>query len=171
MEKTLRVLGGEESSGHSHSHSHSHSHPTENAEARVSGVSPSISHNGLRSRSSEINNGVESPRIEEANLTRSPSKLSAYLNLFGDFVHNMSASWILTPFNLTYIYLFVLFSQHRWPCVCVLSFFCGEFLEDKCVCLFTAWRLRFIPRRLSEPRRLWLVLRTKSRMRSLIIRS
>ena len=86
MEKTLRVLGGDEST----SHSHSHSHTVERSDAQASGASHTISQNGLRSRLPEKVNGVDPPKIEDRNPTTSPSKLSAYLNLFGDFVHNMS---------------------------------------------------------------------------------
>jgi zinc transporter 7 len=85
MEKTLRVLGGEDSpAGHSHSHSHSHSEPTI---SRASGVDPSTAQNGLRSRHDEKSEDENSEKLAHA--TEGPSKLSAYLNLFGDFVHNM----------------------------------------------------------------------------------
>jgi zinc transporter 7 len=85
MEKTLRVLGGEDSpAGHSHSHSHSHSEPTV---SHVSGIDPSIAQNGIRSRNSEKSEDGISEKL--AHTTEGPSKLSAYLNLFGDFVHNM----------------------------------------------------------------------------------
>lgn len=91
MEKTLRVLGGSEgsdSSTHSHSHSHSQSHTESPATALATGISASAHQNGVRSRGSS-----EKPElIEKEDATRSPdgpSKLSAYLNLFGDFVHNM----------------------------------------------------------------------------------
>ncbi|KAI0956104.1 hypothetical protein AcV7_006597 [Taiwanofungus camphoratus] len=60
MEKTLRVLGNEDGhAGHSHSHSH-----------------------GDKSAADEL---VQTSVIKVAHT----SKLSAYLNLFGDFVHNM----------------------------------------------------------------------------------
>lgn len=85
MEKTLRVLGGdEESSGHSHSHSHSHSAPVE---GQASGAKSSISANGLRARTSE--KSESETLVERENPVSGPSKMSAYLNLFGDFVHNM----------------------------------------------------------------------------------
>ena len=92
MEKTLRVLGGDEGE-HGHGHSHSHSHgPTEGSGSSNSVAKPDA--DGLRSRSSrtkEINgNGVvEGDDDKGKKQTSGPSKLSAYLNLFGDFVHNM----------------------------------------------------------------------------------
>jgi zinc transporter 7 len=100
MEKTLRVLGGEEeSSGHSHSHSHI---PPQ--VERVSGTSTTVSSNGLRSRITEEK--VSDSEVEmtpQAKPPNGPSKLSAYLNLFGDFVHNitdglaMAASFYSSP--------------------------------------------------------------------------
>jgi zinc transporter 7 len=85
MEKTLRVLGGDEDAA-SHSHSHSIA-PVPNT-AKASGVS-SASLEGIRSRKSEKTNGVTDGHEDERKPSTSPSKLSAYLNLFGDFVHNM----------------------------------------------------------------------------------
>lgn len=86
MEKTLRVLGGgDESSGNSHSHSHSRSHDA-NLTAETTAVRQSVSENGLRSRKGER---TKEPFPEPAKAASGPSKLSAYLNLFGDFVHNM----------------------------------------------------------------------------------
>lgn len=89
MEKTLRVLGGdEEDAGHSHTHSHSHVEPQV---TKASGASGSTTQNGLRSRNSDTSEVNNSPigQHEGSKLTNGPSKLSAYLNLFGDFVHNM----------------------------------------------------------------------------------
>ncbi|KAG6840580.1 hypothetical protein C0991_005720 [Blastosporella zonata] len=97
MEKTLRVLGGEEEgSGHSHSHSHG-VEPT----SKASGVDVTASQNGLRARKSE--KADEVPASEPSAASNGPSKLSAYLNLFGDFVHNitdglaMAASFYASP--------------------------------------------------------------------------
>lgn len=92
MEKTLRVLSGDEESGAGHSHSHSHSVIEPGATA--SGVDASKSQNGLRSRTSKSDSiEKDTPSIEHQTevpqSTNGPSKLSAYLNLFGDFVHNM----------------------------------------------------------------------------------
>ena len=57
MEKTLRVLGGEEEHGHSHSHSHSHSNGSvEHSNGHSNGHSTAVSApsaNGLKSRGTE----------------------------------------------------------------------------------------------------------------------
>ncbi|KAI0711976.1 ZIP-like iron-zinc transporter [Cerioporus squamosus] len=104
MEKTLRVLGGEDEPGHSHSHSHAHSNGSaEHANGHSTAVSaPSV--DGLKSR------GTEKTEKHESNSNgvvqdgpKQTSKLSAYLNLFGDFVHNitdglaMAASFYSSP--------------------------------------------------------------------------
>jgi solute carrier family 39 (zinc transporter), member 7 len=102
MEKTLRVLSSDSDSpgGHSHSHSHTHSHDT----GHSTGVSES-SKDGLRARGSATSEKREaSPGKEQAaGANKGPSILSAYLNLFGDFVHNitdglaMAASFYSSP--------------------------------------------------------------------------
>ncbi|KDQ57365.1 hypothetical protein JAAARDRAFT_207643 [Jaapia argillacea MUCL 33604] len=102
MEKTLRVLSsGQESE---HGHGHSHSHPPS---ATVNGVTTGVqSHpqGELRSRGGEkakTEDGQDSEDTVKA--SNSASKLSAYLNLFGDFVHNitdglaMAASFYSSP--------------------------------------------------------------------------
>ncbi|KAJ7679016.1 Zinc/iron permease [Mycena polygramma] len=93
MEKTLRVLGGDEDGA-----GHSHSHSPETAVA--SGASASKgSKDGLRSRKG----GEKEEQAEPAKSATGPSKMSAYLNLFGDFVHNitdglaMAASFYASP--------------------------------------------------------------------------
>ncbi|KAK0469583.1 ZIP-like iron-zinc transporter [Desarmillaria tabescens] len=102
MEKTLRVLGGEDDSGHSHSHSHVQ--PSDDSSARASAVSMSSGSNNLKSRaptSASAEAKESSPGPSHA--ATGPSKLSAYLNLFGDFVHNitdglaMAASFYASP--------------------------------------------------------------------------
>ncbi|KAH9902887.1 Zinc/iron permease [Cubamyces lactineus] len=110
MEKTLRVLGGGED-GAGHSHSHSHSHSSEPVAAQANGhstaVSTSGSTNGLKSRGSDKtgsheSNGTAAAETSENSVAQT-SKLSAYLNLFGDFVHNitdglaMAASFYSSP--------------------------------------------------------------------------
>ncbi|KAF9533899.1 ZIP-like iron-zinc transporter [Crepidotus variabilis] len=99
MEKTLRVLGSGEEGDHSHSHSLSNGHSHTVGEiSSASGVS-NPSENGLRNRknghvSQTSGEKVQSPRPGP----NGPSKLSAYLNLFGDFVHNiMAASFYASP--------------------------------------------------------------------------
>ncbi|KAJ7170880.1 ZIP-like iron-zinc transporter [Mycena crocata] len=100
MEKTLRVLGGDdEGSGHSHSHSHAGGETA----AQASGVSATTSENGLRSRNKSGKEEVKGKVEEPAKSATGPSKMSAYLNLFGDFVHNitdglaMAASFYASP--------------------------------------------------------------------------
>ncbi|KAH9031777.1 ZIP-like iron-zinc transporter [Lactarius pseudohatsudake] len=103
MEKSLRVLAGGE--GHAHSHDHSNAVP----EGSISSaVEPNSVGDGLRSRHKA--NGEQQPddhkhhqNEEEKSHISGPSKLSAYLNLFGDFVHNitdglaMAASFYSSP--------------------------------------------------------------------------
>nr|GAT48736.1 Zinc/iron permease [Mycena chlorophos] len=103
MEKTLRVLGGEEGGeGHSHSHSHSHS---EN-KTTASGVATGSENGAARSRKGSKKSEAKEGAKEEEDAAKSaagPSKMSAYLNLFGDFVHNitdglaMAASFYASP--------------------------------------------------------------------------
>ena len=92
MEKTLRVLGGGEEEGAGHSHSHSHSHTNGSAE-HTNGHSTAVaapSTNGLKSRSSErLDTSKSDGNGGAQDAPKQTSKLSAYLNLFGDFVHNM----------------------------------------------------------------------------------
>lgn len=78
MEKTLRVLGAE--------HDHAHAHETEGASTAVH--TPDAA--GLRQRKKA--DGAAKPEHAHHD---GPSKLSAYLNLFGDFVHNMCAQAVL----------------------------------------------------------------------------
>lgn len=88
MEKTLRVLGGD--SEHAHGHSHSHSDAPEAHSSAVSVDSPSSS--GLKSRKTEKGSADDASEPDgdaPAKTGAQASKLSAYLNLFGDFVHNM----------------------------------------------------------------------------------
>lgn len=91
MEKSLRVLGSDEGDqGHPHGHSHSHSHMDTSANAVTSGVSITSSTDGLRVRGGEKRReNDQSEQVDQVYPGTGPSKLSAYLNLFGDFVHNM----------------------------------------------------------------------------------
>ena len=88
MEKTLRVLGSED--GHAHAgHSHSHSSDAQ-TEGKASGVAKNSADGELRSRGASSTGAATAPEEHEPEKTgKQPSKLSAYLNLFGDFVHNM----------------------------------------------------------------------------------
>lgn len=86
----MRVLGADEDA-HGHSHSHSHSQPHVSPEViKNSSIKGSATEDGFRSRNTDktVTNGSSSPEISKS--ANGPSKLSAYLNLFGDFVHNMS---------------------------------------------------------------------------------
>nr|AMD82964.1 zinc transporter protein ZIP2 [Russula atropurpurea] len=91
MEKTLRVLGGGEAHSHSLEGDGDLSKGTD--ESTSSAIEPHTSSSGMRSRqpaNMEHSNKHE-PRSEDAKGKISgPSKLSAYLNLFGDFVHNIT---------------------------------------------------------------------------------
>ena len=88
MEKTLRVLSSE---GGGHSHSHSHSVEASGPAGNSSGVE--VTHkNGefeLKTRKEKKEDKKDQKQAEERSSQDGPSKLSAYLNLFGDFVHNM----------------------------------------------------------------------------------
>lgn len=85
MEKTLRVLSGD-SGDTGHSHSHSIDKP---GSSNATGVERNgITSDNLRERKKTDVIGTEKPG-EHAKSGTGPSKLSAYLNLFGDFVHNM----------------------------------------------------------------------------------
>ena len=93
MEKTLRVLGGDEDHAHGHSHSHSVA-----PEAHSSGVSVAPPAGEVKARKSGKGKADEASEHEDHAPAKSgsqPSKLSAYLNLFGDFVHNMYAAFFL----------------------------------------------------------------------------
>jgi zinc transporter 7 len=90
MEKTLRVLGGGED--HTHSHEGSGHYSKVPVEGTASAVEPHNSSSGMRSRhpaNAEHSDKCEPQSEEVKGNVGGPSKLSAYLNLFGDFVHNM----------------------------------------------------------------------------------
>lgn len=95
MEKTLRVLGGgEEAHGHSHSHSSSNEHAQADGTSTAISTSAAGHADGLKSRKSEKTGDHEQEDQNgsvnsDASSASGPSKMSAYLNLFGDFVHNM----------------------------------------------------------------------------------
>jgi len=91
MEKMLRVLGG----GEAHTHSHEGHGDLNKAtdESTSSAIESHTSNSGMRSRhqvNTEHSKKPE-PKVEDAKSNvGGPSKLSAYLNLFGDFVHNIT---------------------------------------------------------------------------------
>jgi len=96
MEKTFRVLGDDsnedDTSANSHSHTHSHGLSTAVEEKDTSGLRV------RNNKPAEAQTGTETPTA-----VHKTSKLSAYLNLFGDFTHNitdglaMSASFYSSP--------------------------------------------------------------------------
>ncbi|KAJ3782824.1 Zinc/iron permease [Lentinula aff. detonsa] len=101
MEKTVRILGGDDNEAAAHSHSHSQSHSIEN-EGKTTGRSVAFSEETLKSRV-KASSAESSKSVPTNSATNGPSKLSAYLNLFGDFVHNitdglaMAASFYASP--------------------------------------------------------------------------
>jgi len=91
MEKTLRVLG----SGEAHTHSHEGHGDLSKAtdESTSSAVEPNTSSLAMRSRhqvNTEHSDKHELQVDDVKSNVGGPSKLSAYLNLFGDFVHNIT---------------------------------------------------------------------------------
>lgn len=107
MEKTLRVLGSE---GEGHSHSHSHSHSVGGSTSHSSGIELSRGNGELKARKEkkEHNEEEDQDQEKERSSQNGPSRLSAYLNLFGDFVHNMS---VIVPFSSFIVWLIRTF-QH-----------------------------------------------------------
>ncbi|KAF9036248.1 ZIP zinc transporter-domain-containing protein [Panaeolus papilionaceus] len=113
MEKSLRVLGSDSESegiGHSHSHSHSHSAST------VTKAS------GTEKKSATQRKGTKNGVAEEevaANDTNGnsagPSKMSAYLNLFGDFVHNITDGLAIAPITGLKTFLWILWGSSSLP--------------------------------------------------------
>ncbi|ODO07610.1 solute carrier family 39 (zinc transporter), member 7 [Cryptococcus wingfieldii CBS 7118] len=106
LDKTMRVLsssagGGGHSHSHSHNHGHTHAQPEEST-ATSSAIAPSAE---LRSRNTSTSKEPAQPETAEDDKEKvNPSlKLSAYLNLFGDFTHNitdglaMAASFYSSP--------------------------------------------------------------------------
>jgi zinc transporter 7 len=90
MEKMLRVLGGGEAHSHSNEGDGDLSKGTD--ESTSSAIEPHTSSSGMRSRqpaNMEHSNKHEPQSEDSKGNIGGPSKLSAYLNLFGDFVHNM----------------------------------------------------------------------------------
>lgn len=113
LDKTMRVLSASadgQNHGHSHSHSHSHSHPAPVTSTGKSSATLETKHD-LRSRKSPSDVTTITPVAPPEDLGSSEVKaeinpslrLSAYLNLFGDFTHNitdglaMAASFYSSP--------------------------------------------------------------------------
>ncbi|KAK4684750.1 hypothetical protein P7C73_g5416, partial [Tremellales sp. Uapishka_1] len=99
LDKSMRVLSSSAGgSGHSHSHSHAHSHEST---ATTTALPPTTE---LTSRKSKPESEAEpAPPPTKAKEVNASLKLSAYLNLFGDFTHNitdglaMAASFYSSP--------------------------------------------------------------------------
>ncbi|KAG8891661.1 hypothetical protein FRC01_014589, partial [Tulasnella sp. 417] len=97
-EKLSRTFGGGDEHGHSHSHSHSHSHGAE-PEVKPSAASTSVNKpasDELRKRGSNLHadeTSVDAPSTPTVH--NGPSKLSAYLNLMGDFMHNITDGLVI----------------------------------------------------------------------------
>jgi hypothetical protein len=121
MEKTLRVLSGGEEGGHSHSHSHSSA--MDETAGHATGVSGATS-DGLRKRGADEKT-VEGVQTQtEVSTAKGPSKLSAYLNLFGDFVHNM---YVFRPASADRCSLI----QYGWSCHgCVVLLIAADWRDD-----------------------------------------
>jgi zinc transporter 7 len=88
LDKTMRVLNsspdGEASAG-SHSHHHHHHHAP--AEAKSTAVETTVSSDGLKQRTKEkaSDDDVVTPAEDKKTEVSASLRLSAYLNLFGDF--------------------------------------------------------------------------------------
>ncbi|KAJ7745764.1 ZIP-like iron-zinc transporter [Mycena metata] len=100
MEKTMRVLGGDEDGA---GHGHSHSVADADTSAQASGASVNgTGGDGVRARKAG-KKGKTAAEAAPAKSGTGPSKTSAYLNLAGDFVHNitdglaMAASFYASP--------------------------------------------------------------------------
>ncbi|PPQ64200.1 hypothetical protein CVT24_008618 [Panaeolus cyanescens] len=92
MEKSLRVLGSDaegEGVGHSHSHSHSHT-PTTVTKATGSEQKSATQRKGKKNGNADNESNEKETSNGTNGTTAGPSKMSAYLNLFGDFVHNIT---------------------------------------------------------------------------------
>jgi zinc transporter 7 len=117
LDKTMRVLsaaaGDGDAHGHGHSHGHNHSHNHAYAGAAASSASSTAieskaDSSELKSRKSPADVTAITPTAPASAITDKASvnpslKLSAYLNLFGDFTHNitdglaMAASFYSSP--------------------------------------------------------------------------
>ncbi|KAJ9115613.1 hypothetical protein QFC20_000938 [Naganishia adeliensis] len=96
LDKTMRVLSATSNDGSSkgHSHHHHHSSPqlesSEKFEATSTAVEPALSSDGLRSRGKVQGESAVVAVDQTQKAANASLKLSAYLNLFGDFTHNIT---------------------------------------------------------------------------------
>ncbi|KAG8905350.1 hypothetical protein FRB99_000178 [Tulasnella sp. 403] len=97
-EKLSRTFGGDDEHGHSHSHSHSHitqpEKPSTGHSTSADPVQSSTSSSGMRQRGSDKREKEEKEN-SPSNVASGPSKLSAYLNLMGDFMHNITDGLVI----------------------------------------------------------------------------
>jgi zinc transporter 7 len=96
----MRVLSSQ-AGGEGHSHSHSHSHSQSPVIVAKSTSIETTDTSSLKSR--KVKEEIVTPVIVEKQEINPSLKLSAYLNLFGDFTHNitdglaMAASFYSSP--------------------------------------------------------------------------
>ncbi|WOO85691.1 Zinc transporter SLC39A7 [Vanrija pseudolonga] len=104
LDKTMRVLNysaGNEEGGHGHSHSHGHGHNHGHSHGESTAVKKSEGE--LKKRKNGSDDKAEVVEAEKPKEANASLKLSAYLNLFGDFTHNitdglaMAASFYSSP--------------------------------------------------------------------------
>ena len=162
MEKTLRVLGADEDA---HGHSHSHSQPYVSPEViKNSSVKGSATEDGPRSRNKTATNSISSsPEIPKT--ANGPSKLSAYLNLFGDFVHNMLVLKILPLSSEVLIHSFQTV-QMDWR-----EYQCDILTLHVIFFAYPGWPHRFTRPLLSVQLQLWPVSLMKFHMKLLTTQS
>jgi len=106
LDKTMRVLNATAGNeGHLHSHSHNHSQSSISHEKPTSTTTAldAKEQSTLRSRKSPTDVLDTTPSAPETQSPNPSLRLSAYLNLFGDFTHNitdglaMAASFYSSP--------------------------------------------------------------------------
>ncbi|KAI9322218.1 ZIP zinc transporter-domain-containing protein [Dichotomocladium elegans] len=96
MDKMMRVLNG--GGGHDHHHHHHHDSDDNDGKAKKDEVAAAVKESsegsdGLRQRKTTTQKEKEQKETEEHKRSQSTDngiKLSAYLNLFADFTHNMT---------------------------------------------------------------------------------
>ncbi|KAG8853913.1 hypothetical protein FRB96_007922 [Tulasnella sp. 330] len=96
-EKVSRTFGGDDDHSHSHSHSHSNASLVVSASAQSSAVTGKNT-DGPRKRKADgksEHSAVSKGAITSPNPSIGPSKLSAYLNLMGDFMHNITDGLVI----------------------------------------------------------------------------
>lgn len=99
--RVLNVSADGHDHGHGHSHGHSHSHSHAPSSGTSSAIAPTSGE--LRSRKSAADAVASTPEKASEPEVNPSLRLSAYLNLFGDFTHNitdglaMAASFYSSP--------------------------------------------------------------------------